>query len=332
METIFAADVGGTTVRLAVFQGSDLTTPVFRKSYPSAAYDGLTSVIRLFLEEMGSAGVPTEFSGAGMGIAGPVEPNVARMTNLPWVIERGELEALLKVERVIFLNDFAAVCNAVPHLLPEQKSQLGGGSPQPESSIAVLGAGTGLGEGLLVWNGEDYLTVASEGGNTDFAPRGALQARLCVFLEGDFGRVSWERIVSGPGLVNLYRFLRDSEGVPESGNVRDEMATGDPAAVISAHGLAHTDPLCDQVLDLFCACYGAAAGNLALTSLGSGGVYLAGGVTQKILGRIAAGGFRKAFEGNDQFADFLARVPVFAITHPDPGLFGAALAAASTKG
>jgi glucokinase len=327
METILAGDVGGTNTRLALYDPRDLRRPLAIHRYGSRDFDSLQTIVERFFADCGGSlreRLPTR---AGFGVAGPVGGAVVRLTNLPWAIDAARVRARIGLERVTFINDFAANCLAVPHLTPADLHPIGGGTPEPRGPIAVLGAGTGLGEGFLVHTGADYLVVPSEGGHTDFAPRNALEMRLLAHLCETLPRVSWERVLSGQGLVQLYRFFRDREGLPESPAVRAEMRAEDPAAVISRHALARSDAPCERALDLFCALYGAEAGNLALKVLARGGVYLAGGIAGKIIPRLAEGGFRQGFEQKGRYTAFLQGVPTYVIVHAQPGLLGAAIAA-----
>ncbi|HEY8106572.1 MAG TPA: glucokinase, partial [Gemmatimonadales bacterium] len=201
-------------------------------------------------------------------------------------------------------------------------------NPAPQGPIALIGPGTGLGQGFLLWDGERYRVYPSEGGHGDYAPHDELQSDLLEFLRGQFGHVSWERLLSGPGLVNVYRFLVASSAAPEQAAVRAEMEKEDPAAVISRHGLAKTDRLADRALDLFCGLLGAQAGNLALTVIAAGGVYLAGGIAPRIVERLKTGPFLAAFRDKGRMSELLARVPVHVIVNPNGGLLGAAAVAA----
>jgi len=325
METVLAGDIGGTHTRLAVFAAGDLRKPLVRRSYPSGDFESLQAIIGRFVDEVGGA-LPALPGRAGFGVAGPADGVVVKLTNLPWVVDARRIEERLDGARVRLVNDFTAVCLAVPRLTAEDVHRIGGHDPAAKGAIAVLGAGTGLGQGFLVWRGTDYMAVPSEGGHADFAPRNPLEIRCLEFLTTRFGRVSWERVVSGPGLVNIYEFLRDGEGMPESADVHREMQRDDAPAVVSRHGLKGSDALCERALDLFCAGYGSEAGNLALKILARGGVYLAGGIARQIIPKLEAGGFRHAFESKGRYSSFLETVPVFVITHPDAGLMGAAIA------
>lgn len=329
--TILAGDIGGTSTRLALFEADNLREPQVLKVYGSGDYESLLTIINTFFEEIDAEGgggskwsKPTR---AGFGVAGPVDGNLVKLTNLPWVIDSERIRQRIGLEKVTFVNDFAANCYAVTRLGPEDLRQIGGGSPVEREPIAVLGAGTGLGEAFLVHDGRDYLVVPSEGGHTDFAPRSALEIRLLEFLTKRFGRVSYERILSGPGLVNVYEFFRDSERLEESKKVREEMRDEDPGVVITRNALNRGDVLCERALDLFCGVYGAEAGNLALKLLTKGGVFLAGGIAAKIFERLEEGGFRHGFENKGRYTKFLEDVPTYVIIHPQPGLMGAAVAA-----
>jgi glucokinase len=190
--------------------------------------------------------------------------------------------------------------------------------------MALIAAGTGLGEALLIWDGRRHLVVASEGGHADFAPRTDLEVDLLRFLQKEFGRVSSERVVSGPGLFNIYRFLRDTGHAPEPSWLGDRIASGDPSAVVSEVGLAGGHPLCVQALDLFSALYGAEAGNLALTGLAVGGVYLGGGIAPKLSAKLTDGSFVTAFRDKGRFAELMASIPVSLVLEPRAALLGAA--------
>lgn len=326
METILAGDIGGTSTRLALFEPDDLNTPLVLKVYGSGDYESLLTIINTFFADIGEEG-RAKPSRAGFGVAGPVEGKIVKLTNLPWAIDSERIRKRVGLERVTFVNDFAANCHAVTRMASEHLHQIGGGSTESGHPIAVLGAGTGLGEGFLIHDGRDYLVVPSEGGHSDFAPRNPLEVRLLEYLTEKFGRVSYERILSGRGLINVYEFFRDCEEMAESEAVREQMRHEDPAAVISATALRSADPLCERALDLFCSLYGAEAGNLALKLLARGGVYLAGGIAGKIIPQLEEGAFRHSFEQKGRYTHFLEGVPTYVITHPQPGLMGAAIAA-----
>lgn len=332
MGTILAGDIGGTNTRLALFDEDRLTAPAFLRVYASGDYESFLRIVDRFLAEVQQAMPEAMPTCAGFGVAGPVDGSIVKLTNLPWVMDGDAVRERLAGQAVTIVNDFTAICHAVPHLQPEHLHQIGGGSPLAQATIAVLGAGTGLGQGFVVWHGGTYQVLPSEGGHTDFAPRNALEMRALEYLTEKYARVSYERILSGPGLVNLYEFFRDREGMPEAPAVREEMRHEPAPPVISRHGLARSDPLCERALELFCTIYGAEAGNLALKLLTRGGVYLAGGIAAKIQPMLEAGGFRYGFEAKGRYRDFLESVPTYVITHEQPGLMGAAIAARMQAG
>ncbi len=338
MDALLCGDIGGTHTRLALVRPGDLDAPLVVRIYPSREHAGLLPIVERYLGEARAEAGELSLRGAAFGIPGPVSAasEVLWMVNLPWRIVVADVARALKLDRVRFLNDFGAVALCVPSLAPGQLHALGGGAAQPRAPLAVLGAGTGLGEGVLVWSGERYVPLASEGGHTDFAPRDALQMRLLDTLLSRYGHAAWERVLSGPGLVNLYEFLRDREGLAESSAVRAELAREDAPVAVARHGLAAggaaPDPLCARAVDLFCTLYGAKAGNLALEVVATGGVYLAGALSANLLHPRAAQVFRAAFDASPSFARLLQGIPVWVITHPHPGLLGAAIAAAEALG
>lgn len=327
MDLILAGDIGGTNTRLAIYDAQNLRETKCLRVYPSGDYESLRSIVTIFLGEEKEMLASGTLVAAGFGVAGPVDGEIVKLTNLPWVVDSRKVAELLGVAKATFVNDFSANCYAVTRLGKEDLHQIGGGEPQAEHPMVVLGAGTGLGEAFLVWGGSRYVVVPSEGGHTDFAPRNPLESRLLEFLTARFGRVSYERVVSGPGLANVYEFLRDGEGMAESAEVKEAMRAEDHGVVISRFGMERSDTLCDRALDMFVSIYGAEAGNLALKLLARGGVFLAGGIAQKVLARLEEGGFRYGFEQKGRYTHFLESVPTFVITHPQPGLMGAAVAA-----
>ncbi len=327
MRTILAGDIGGTNSRLALFDETRLTEPVFLRVYASGDFESFLRIVDRFLAEAQQAMPDATPACAGFGVAGPVDGAIVKLTNLPWVLDGDAVRDRLAGQPVTIVNDFTAICHAVPHLDARHLHQIGGGRALAQATIAVLGAGTGLGEGFIVWHDGNHQVIPSEGGHADFAPRNALEIRALEYLTDKYHRVSYERILSGPGLVNLYEFFRDREGMAEAPAVREEMRHESAPPVISRHGMARSDPLCERALELFCTIYGAEAGNLALKLLARGGVYLAGGIAAKILPMLEAGGFRHGFESKGRYRDFLESVPSYVITHEQPGLMGAAIAA-----
>ena len=320
---VLAGDVGGTHARLAFveLEGSSARM-VQRETYPSRDYPGLAAIVRRFCAGAGS--LPER---ACFGIACAVVGDDCTTPNLPWTVNARDLAADIGISRTTIINDFVAIGYGVEFLVPADLATLQAGSPTPHGPIALIGAGTGLGQGFLVWSGDHYRVLPSEGGHADFAPRGKLQSGLLQFLAQEIGRVSWERLLSGRGIGNTYRYLRDSGVAPEGETVRDEMEREDAAVVITRHALAGTDCLSDRALGLFCEILGAQAGNLALTVVATGGVYIGGGIAPRIVERLKGGEFLDAFRDKGRLSELVSRIPVHVITNPYVGLLGAAAVA-----
>ncbi|HEY8553757.1 MAG TPA: glucokinase [Burkholderiales bacterium] len=320
---ILAGDIGGTKVLLQLAEAADgRIEPIAEQRFESAAYDGLLPIAEAFLRSVG--GPPP--AAACFGIAGPINTSTdgqtARVTNLPWEIESRGLAQALEIPRVRLINDFQAVAYAIEILPPDALVTLQAGDPEPAGTRAALGAGTGLGQALLVPIGERYEAIATEGGHVDFAPADDLQIELLQYLRRRYPRVSYERVLSGPGLVNIYGFITGRRGVP------GELLTAeDPAAAISAAALDRRDPDAVAALDLFLSIYGAQAGNVALSYFALGGVYVAGGIAPKILPAFGDSAFMRAFLDKGRMRALLERIPVHVITDARAGLKGAALAA-----
>jgi glucokinase len=321
---VLAGDVGGTHARLALVELDGRGARVTRDGrYRSRDYPGLTPIVRRFYEEVGSR--PDR---ACFGIACPVVGDDCITPNLPWTINARKLAVEIGIPRTTIINDFVAVGYGIELLGPSDLATLQEGSPTLQAPIALIGAGTGLGQGFLLWDGDHYRVLASEGEHGDFAPSGELQSGLLEFLRRQFGRVSWERLVSGPGIANIYQYLLASAVAPEQTAVHDEMEKEDPTAVIIRHGLARTDCLSQQALDLFCEIFGAQAGNLALTFVSTGGVYLAGGIAPRIVERLKQGQFLTAFRNKGRMSELLSRIPVHIVINSNVAVLGAAAVAA----
>jgi glucokinase len=341
---VLAGDIGGTHSRLALCEVAPnaLATRVFEFDYPSASHGSLEDVADLFLSAASTAlggrvGRGKGIAAACLAIAGPIENNVCRATNLPWTVDGHSLAAHLGIGRVTLVNDFQAAARGVTAVGPEWLVALGGAAPLRQGPIAVLGAGTGLGEAFLFWSRSEsaYHVIPSEGGHMDFAPRTPLESGLMQFLAGKYGRVSCERVLSGRGLVDVFSFLSQEPACRSL--IRPEttaaLATPDPrldaAAIISERGLSGTDPICEMSLAVFCSVLGAVAGNLALAVLATGGVFIAGGIAPRVLPYLKRGGFREAFERKGRLHTIIERIPVFVVTHPQLGIMGAAAIAAA---
>jgi glucokinase len=318
---VLAGDIGGTNTRLTVYDFAADGRLLAERSarYSSPDHAGLEAVLEHYLADHGDPGA----AAAGFAVAGPVVDGVCRTTNLPWHIDERALASALKLP-VAVVNDFHGVALGVTALAGDDREFLQSADPDPDGPIAVLGAGTGLGEAILVPTASGPRVIASEGGHADLAPRSDLEIDLLRFLLARHPRVSYERALSGRGLVALYDFVVDRGLAPARPSTRAAMAAGDPAAVVTR--LADDDPACGRAVDLFVGLYGAEAGNLALKVLPTGGVYVAGGIAQHILPRLRSG-FLPAFLAKGRMSALLARMPVAVVRRPDVGTVGAALAA-----
>jgi glucokinase len=256
-------------------------------------------------------------------VAGPVIEGKSKTTNLPWELDEPTLEKALQIPRAKLLNDLEAAAYGMLHLEPTDLCVLQPGLKR-QGNIAVIAAGTGLGQAILYWDGAHHHPIASEGGHADFAPHTDSEMELLIYLRREFGHVSCERLLSGPGLFNIYRFVRDSGYATEPEWLRQRIAQGDPGAVISQIGLAGEHPLCTRALDLFSSVYGAEAGNLALKALAVGGVYVAGGIAPKILPRLQDGAFIYAFTDKGRLSDLMRSIEIKVALNPRAPLIGAA--------
>jgi glucokinase len=316
---ILAGDIGGTKTLLALFD-HDLH-PQREEVYPSQQFSAFDSVLASFL----ASGPKVTIGAACLGVAGPVVEGESQTTNLPWVLDERKLADRLGTERVKLLNDLEAIAFGILHARPEEFLTLGrDGLPAPKGNMAVIAAGTGLGEAVICWDGERHHPLPSQGGLSDFAPRTDLEMELARFLRRELGHVSWESVVSGPGLWNIYRFLRDSGRGTEPEWLTERLAVSEPAPVITEVGLAGRDPLCQWALDLFATLYGAEAGNLALKAMALGGIFVAGGIAPKIFPKLADGTFMNAFADKGTMRSVLERIPVKVVQNPKIGLLGSA--------
>ena len=320
-----AGDIGGTNARLASVEivggRARVEDPI---QYPSAAFRGLGEIVRRYFADVGGS-----FDRACFGVAGPVVDGVCEATNLPWVIRVDDLAQHIGIERVALINDFQAIGHALPLLGDGDLVTLQAGEPTERGVLALIGAGTGLGEGFLVWDAGHYRVCASEGGHATFAAQSALEWGLAEQLRAAHGHVSYERLVSGPGLVNIYQYLaaREMAGAERSAAWDDVAREG--AAAITRHAEAHTDERCVQAVDMFAAAFGAQAGNLALTVMATGGVFVAGGIAARMADKLRDGTFMSAFRAKGRLSPLLERIPVHAIVNPSVGLVGAASIASS---
>jgi len=321
---ILAGDVGGTKTGLALYRREARGLLRNRMAtYRSREHADFDAILRDFL---GGGGTVER---ACIGVAGPVERGRCRLTNIDWEIDEASLRRILGVREAYLINDLQATASSLPFLQESDRAVIQEGEADPEGNMAVLAAGTGLGEGFLVGSGAGYIPLASEGGHVDFAPRDEREMRFHAFLRAKHGRVSVERVLSGPGLHDVYRFLREAEGMAEEPGIAAEVAGREPQHAIVRHGIAGGTGACAEALRIFCSLYGAEAGNLALQYLATGGVYLGGGIAPAILPALRRGEFLSAFRDKGRMGNLLSRVPVVVILDPAAPLLGAASFAAT---
>jgi glucokinase len=321
---ILAGDIGGTNARLAYFQPQNGRFQlVSERVFPSRDHRGLGEIVTRFLDESG-----TRPEAACFGIAGPVRNGRVETSNLPWVIEQSVLANQIHLAATLLINDLEASAWGIGALGTEDLVTLNPGAGSVAGNQAVIAPGTGLGEAGLFWDGSRHNVFACEGGHTDFAPRGELQIELLRFLATKFGHVSYERILSGPGLVNVYEFLCASGCGKESAELSAAMEAGDPAAAISQAALTGKDSLAGKALDLWIAVYGAETSNLGLKIMSTGGLFLAGGISPKILPKLKESLFMEAFLDKGRMRPLVEAMPVHVVTNEKAGLLGAARCAA----
>lgn len=318
---ILAGDIGGTLTRLAFFQATGQRLRlVVKKIYSSREHSSLAGLVSRFAAEYG---YPVEH--AGFGIPGPVREGYVKTTNLPWTVDATELAVELRLPEVWLINDLEANAHGLAALDAGDFAILNEGSSDAAGNAAIIAAGTGLGEAGLYWDGARHHPFASEGGHADFAPRNDVEMDLLRYLLTKYEHVSYERVLSGPGLHNIYLFLRDTGRGKESPQVADAMRDQDPPTVISQAALEGGSGLCQEALDIFVALYGAEAGNLALKIMATGGVYLGGGIAPRIIQKLRGTRFMEAFTARGRMKQLLEGMPVRVILNPDTPLLGAAL-------
>jgi glucokinase len=317
---ILAGDVGGTKCNLALFaENNGRLEFVFRERFASKEFAQFDYIIREFARRAAPHLGGEKIRAAGFGVAGPVINNRIHATNLPWIVDADTLAREVGVKSVVLVNDLGATGHSLEHLPPEDFCVLNPGTPVPGATLALLAAGTGLGEGILFWDGNRYKVVPSEGGHSDYSPRTDQQVELLKFMRHRYRQVSWELILSGRGFRTLHEFLAPSVKHPIF-----EDPDADPAPFITKSGLDHSCPVCVEALDLWTNIYGAEAGNLALKVLALGGVYVAGGIAVKILPKMKDGTFFNVFKDKWHFEKMLLNVPVSIVLNESAPLIGAA--------
>jgi glucokinase len=321
---ILAADIGGTHARVAIFDLADgKLRCVHEQIYPTHDFPNLESVVRAFLDQLKVTPVAACF-----GVAGPVIANRAQMSNAGWLIDGASLAREAGVRNVSVINDLVANAYGIAALEPRDFLTLNEGKPDPRANAGVISAGTGLGEAGLYFDGHTRRPFSTEGGHADFAPADDLQIELLRFLRAEFGRVSVERVLSGGGLYNIYRFLRDTHRGEEPQWLAEAIKDGDAAAAITRAAIEKKSALCSATLEVFVSVYGAEAGNLALRLMASGGIYIGGGIAVKIATLLADPAFMRAFSAKGRMSEIVRRIPVGVILNDSTALLGAARAAA----
>jgi len=319
---ILAGDVGGTKVHLALynFEGGRLK-PVRDEKVPATEFATLDAVVKNFLRP----GESEQIVAACFGCPGPVRNGRLKLTNLPWTLDQRDLAKSLGIEHIFLINDLEANGYGIPELAPESIVTLHEGDAAEVGHRGLIAAGTGLGEALLIWDGKTHRPIPSEGGHSDFAARNDREIALLQYLRKMLnGRVSWERVVSGIGIKNVYAYLRDVEKMDEPQWLRDRMNAEDPNAVIGQCADDGSSELCVETMQMFASAYGAETGNIALKVLAAGGMYVGGGIAPKSLKTLRAGGFIEAFLDKGRLSPLLQSIPVRVILDDTCALLGAA--------
>lgn len=351
---ILAGDIGGTKTHLALFDWTtERVEPVRLETFHSADYKSLDEMLEEFLtppkpptpvdaleqmktedEEPGpepKQEEPPKVDAACFGVAGPVLQNHSQTTNLPWVVDGATLAKRFDIPHVQLLNDLEAMAHGILLLRPDEVVTLNVGTPPPQKqALALIAAGTGLGESILFWNGTAYKPMPSEGGHADFAPNSDNEIELLRHVRSQYLHVSYERILSGSGLHAIYEYVRETKK-NEPTWLAEKIKAGDPAAEIAEAGLKGQAEIAKQTLDLFASIYGAEAGNLALKAMAINGVYLGGGIAPKLLAKLKDGTFVKAFTNKGRYKRLMSQIPVHVVMNQQAGLLGAASIAAQLR-
>ncbi|HEV2646806.1 MAG TPA: glucokinase [Acidobacteriaceae bacterium] len=319
---ILAGDIGGTKIHLALYNfAAGKLQPVRDQKFPAHEYASLEAVAAHFL----APGEREQIAAACFGCPGPVRNGQIKLTNLPWSLDQHDLAHALGIDHIFLINDLEANGYGIPELAPETILTLHPGDASAVGHRGLIAAGTGLGEALLIWDGTHHRPIASEGGHCDFAARTDREIALLEYLRKSLnGHISWERVVSGLGIQNIYAYLRDVEKLEEPQWLRDRMAAEDPNAVIGQCAEDGSSPLCFDTMQIFAAAYGAEAGNIALKVLAVGGMYLGGGIAPKALKTLQSGIFMQAFLDKGRLAPVLEATPVRIILDDTCALLGAA--------
>ncbi len=321
---ILVGDVGGTKTRLALYESkNEKMIRIEKADFPSGEYQGLEGIVNDFLNKKKIA-----VEAACFGVPGPVSNGESSATNLPWFLSERSIKDQTAVKKVKLVNDLVALTSAVPHLSTDELAVLyEGKNPDHNAPRAVLAPGTGLGSAYLYFDGERYHVHASESGHIDFAPNSEIEIELLKYLQSKFGHVSYERVLCGPGLVNIYEFLKHSGYAPEPPELQTRLEKGHRAAVISSAGQAGEFEICIKALDMFVSMLGAQAGNMVLTLLATGGVYLGGGIPPKISKKLGDGTILESYFNKGRLRPLLDKTPLCIIKDDHAALLGAAYVA-----
>ena len=320
---IIVGDIGGTKTNVALFRGEGgrVGRPVVQQSYPSGGYDSLEDILGEFV----AAHAPVTITRACFGVAGPVVGGLVEATNLAWVVSEESLAAALGVPAVRLINDLEATAYGIGELTPEQLYTLNEGGGERPGHRGLIAAGTGLGMAAIFYDGSHYRPMASEGGHIDFAPRDEREFQMLTYLREKIGgRVSYERVLSGMGLFNIYSFLRDRGHFEEPAWLAEEVKSGDPGPAISRAALSGRSELAATALQMFVEIYGSMAGNLALLLKSVGGLYVGGGIAPKILEKLKDGSFMRNYLDKGRMSDLVESIPVRVILDDKAALYGAA--------
>ncbi|MCB8944971.1 MAG: glucokinase [Ardenticatenaceae bacterium] len=317
---LLAGDIGGTkTVLALISEEKGARQPVHEARYPSDDYASLEAIIEEFISV-----TKATVTRASFGVAGPVVDGRAQITNLPWMVDTAVIRDQFNIPAVRLLNDLEAIATAVPHLEASDLITLNEGVRKPKGGIGIVAPGTGLGQAFLVWNGRSYEAFPSEGGHIAFGPTNEQQTGLLKYMLQRYRHVSYERICSGVGLPNIYNYFRDEGHYHEPQWLRSEIeAAEDPTPVIVNAALEQKTDICVATLDMFMEVLGSQAGNMALTVLATGGIYIGGGIPPRILPQLKASKFLESFRNKGRFSQMMSNVPIYVITNPQAGLYGA---------
>lgn len=316
---LLAGDIGGTKTHLALFRENEPKSWVVDKKYKSSDYENLRDIAEEFLQENSKYQV----NKACFGIAGPIQNRKCKATNLPWIIDAEQLEKETRVPKVFLINDLEANAFGIQCLDEDEFFSLNVGK-QIKGNQALISAGTGLGEAGIFWDGQKHRPFACEGGHCSFAPENEREFGLWKYLRSQYDHVSFERILSGPGLYQVYRYLVDAGLEKREEAVEKAEERGDGPKVVAEMGMKNSSPACSNALDLFVSIYGSEAANLALKMLAVGGIYIGGGIAPKILNELAEGGFMKRFVQKGRFTSLLLNIPVRVVLNEHTALLGAA--------